>query len=641
MSNQFKQYRSRRGLQNILGRGPMPLKKPKIKNKPDVKFRVWDGEGKNFPDGTHRMVLLSNSDEEYVYNPEGLSTIECIQFLLQKREKKKDVWFSFGYDVTKILTDVPLLAQHEHDFFNLEHLWKRTETYYKGFHIKYIPRKIFSITRDSTERFHSTDIFSFFQVSFLKACDKWGIDASAIEQGKADRNIFDTYTFEDILTYNFLELRYAKELVTRLYFAFKDCNLVPSSWHGPGALAQTFFRKNNMLDHFRTKENTLVEMDIPIRQAYFGGRIDIAKIGEIDCYNYDIISAYPHGLTDCISLGNVYWHHQPFPFVDDRHALYHVVWDIKQDVQWGPFPWRRENGCVLFPSSGEGWYWGVEVLAAERLFGNQIQRKEAYYPMVIKTFPLKHLIEEAYEKRNKIGRHTGAGIAIKILLNSLYGKLAQSIGSKKWQNYIWAGYITAFTRAKILDAIKLLGDSNVVAIATDGIFTYKQMETGEERLGTWENGGHMRVLIVGAGLYTIIKDDGTIQSVKQRGLPENINHAWVLKQWGCNTKLDGIGEDSFTSHFTTFIGMGKAIHQNKPLGLFVTEERTLEDVSMGGTSKRVPDVSSLFTTGWKELQLYIRERPLGSPMLSFPYVKNLRVDEIKALRKVEDETAEG
>lgn len=631
--------RNKANMLRLMGRnkGPLVYKHKKQKRDKDapLEFRVWDGEGKNFPDGTHRMVLLSNSDEEYIYNENGLSTIECFKFLLQKRDYKINVWFSFGYDINKILTDIPL-TQRQQPRENLERLWKYNSIYYKGFKIDYIPRKIFRLQGDKC-RFSSADIFSFFQVSFLKACKQWGIDASTIEQGKQDRSIFDTYTFEDLLTYNFLELRYAKQLITKLYEAFKTANLVPRRWHGPGALAGTFFLQNKLGEHWG-KEHALPEMEIPIRHAYFGGRIDLAYIGEIECHQYDLVSAYPYALTDCISLNNVFWHYNPYPFVDNRHALYHVVWDIPHAISWGPFPWRKENGTVLFPSSGEGWYWGVEVLAAEKLFGDKyIKRLGAYYPMCIPKYPFKDLIESAYTKRNDVGRKTGAGIAIKLLLNSLYGKLCQGIGIATWQNYIWAGYITSFTRAKMLDAIRSVGDSNVVAIATDGIYTKCPMQIEETGLlGSWEYEGFSPILFVGAGLYTVFKD-GKAKVVKSRGMPANLNHGWVLRQWGCSTEINGIGEDSMTSHYTSFIGMGKAIHQNKPFGVFVTEEKNLEDVTMGGTSKRFGCISFLFAEGWKEMILRIRERPYNSSPLSTPYKKN---KVILKEQRIENETTD-
>lgn len=602
-------------------------------------FRFWDGEGKNFPDGTHRLVLLANSDEEYIYNENGLSTIECFKFLLQERERKHDVWYSFGYDVCKILNDVALYKTEEDDVSNLETLWRFTKTQWKGFTIKYIPRKIFGITYDRKIRFHSTDVFSFFQCSFIAACERWKILVpDVVKQGKADRSIFDTYTKEQLIEYNLIELRLAKQLVYKLYDALHETNLVPKSWHGPGALASVYFKNNGLGKHWG-KSNILNEMQTPIRHAYFGGRIDISAVGEIDVYRYDIASAYPHALTDCLSLEKAGWYYQSFPYLDDRHALFHVIWDVPLGVKWGPFPWRKHNGTVLFPNNGEGWYWGIEVLAAEKLFPDCIKRIGAFYPWGAKRFPFKELIEKEFLKRKEVGTKTGAGIAIKLLLNSFYGKLCQSIGEAKWQNYIWGGYITAYTRAKMLDAIRTVGDENVVSIQTDGIYTKKPLKMDrlyKGELGSWESEGKATILLVGAGLYTILQGKKIIV-MKSRGMPANLNHAWILRQWRCYVNREGIGEDSFTSEFTSFVGMGKALHQKKPFGQWIVETRTLGDVTFGGTSKRVPMGPMPYEILWTERELMIRQRYRNDPPLSHPYKNN---KEIRADERIETETSE-
>jgi hypothetical protein len=602
-------------------------------------FRCWDGEGKNI-NGVHKLVLLANSDEEYIYNENGLSTIECFKFLLQPRPKKYDVWFSFGYDVCKVLCDVPLKKQNESDVQNLETLWRFTTTIYKGFRIKYIPRKIFRIKQNNKIRFDSTDTFSFFQCKFTDACKRWNISVpNIVSQGKTDRGSFENYTREQLIEYNFVELRIFKQLVYKLYDALRETNLVPGSWHGPGALAGTYFQKNKLSKHWGQKTNILEEMQTPIRHAYFGGRIDISCVGEIDVYRYDIASAYPHALTDCMSLEHAGWYYQSFPYLDDRHALFHVVWDIPKNVRWGPFPWRKENGTVLFPSSGEGWYWGIEVFAAERLFPGCIKRIGAYYAWGAKRYPFKEPIEQEFEKRKEVGSKTGAGIAIKLLLNSFYGKLCQSIGKATWQNYIWGGYITAFTRARMLDAINDVGDKNVVSIQTDGIYTKKRMyidRVYKDRLGSWESEGKATILLVGAGLYTILERTKIIVT-KSRGMPANLNHSWVLKEWGAFVMRDGKGENSFTSSFTSFVGMGKALHQNKPFGEWITETRTLGDVTFGGTSKRVPSVPEKYMIAWREWDLLIKQRYRYGPMLSHPYKHN---KEIKKEETIENETSE-
>src|SRR6201999_1030385 len=77
--------------------------------------------------------------------------------------------------------------------------------------------------------------------------------------------------------------------------------------------------------------------------------------------------------------------------------------------------------------------------------------------------------EHFYRLRKEWGKE-GRGLALKLGINSGYGKLAQSRGSATYNNWIWAGNITSQTRAMLLQALTLVADpSDIVMFATDGL----------------------------------------------------------------------------------------------------------------------------------------------------------------------------
>lgn len=581
-----------------------------VKRRP---FRVWDGEGRTFADGSHKLILLSNTDGEYIVNEDGLSTPECVRFLVKKRKPAANVWFSFGYDVNKIITDLPL---HGGRFGTLEHLWTRGRTWWFGVFFKYIPRKFFTVKYQDNS-FVSTDTFSFFQQSFLSACKKWGVDTTKIEEGKANRNVFAEWPIEKIIQYNFDELDCALQLLNKLAEAFETVRLTPQSWHGPGAIATRWLQRESMSVHYAKPPEKMIE---PIAHAFFGGRIDCSLVGEVNAWQNDIISAYPKGLTDCISQAPIKWVHTYRTKFDDRHALYHVIWKVPVRSSWNPFPWRTKTGIVLYPYQGEGWYWGVEVLAAEQLFPGCITRVEAWFPQGERLFPFKEPIERDYLLRETIGKDTGPGIAVKLALNSLFGKCCQHVTSGKskprWQNFIWAGYTTAYTRSRILRAIKQLHPHNVLAIATDGLFSRIPLNPEPSQLGAWENKGRAPTLFVASGLYAVLGETQTV--IKQRGMPGDINYGWVLREWGCTTDLNVKGANSMKSSFTSFVGMGKALATSRPHGVFLDEERIMQNVTFVGTSKRIPNPLQLLQKQrWIEYELL--PRPRTENIISYPY----------------------
>ena len=76
---------------------------------------MFDCEGHDTPNGDHIIVTIGCHDGttyEYIKNEEGLTTKECFEFLLKERSKAINVWFSFGYDVNKILHDIDLKGEH-------------------------------------------------------------------------------------------------------------------------------------------------------------------------------------------------------------------------------------------------------------------------------------------------------------------------------------------------------------------------------------------------------------------------------------------------------------------------------------------------------------------------------------------------
>lgn len=109
-------------------------------------------------------------------------------------------------------------------------------------------------------------------------------------------------------------------------------------------------------------------------------------------------------------------------------------------------------------------------------------------------------VEGLYDYRRKVGSKT-VGYPIKLGINSLYGKLAQRVGGRTWANLIWAGLITARTRAKLMHAASLEPE-NIIMLATDAVYSTVPLDLDiGERLGQWEHSTHDRMFIVQPGLY--------------------------------------------------------------------------------------------------------------------------------------------
>src|SRR5204863_6087341 len=112
---------------------------------------------------------------------------------------------------------------------------------------------------------------------------------------------------------------------------------------------------------------------------------------------------------------------------------------------WAPLPVRLPRGHIVFPRSGaSGWWWRDEWLAARKGWkGLEFDR----------AFVLRRecdcrpfaFVPDLFAHRLAVGKETGEGKVLKLALNSLYGKLAQNIGSAQYASRVWAGMITSGT----------------------------------------------------------------------------------------------------------------------------------------------------------------------------------------------------
>lgn len=477
-------------------------------------FLGYDGEGIK-----DRFVLLANGGGERIHDFNGLSSLACLEFLTREYDDKPiRVFFSFEYDVTMMLRDLP--------FANLAELAHHSMTRWEGYTIRHYPSRILRISVKGRRDVVYFDVWGFFQKSFLRVVDEYrkqGIylspeDSDCLEWGKEERVRFKRKDWPRIVQYNDIECRLLQAICTRLRGAITSAGMYPKAWHGPGVLAEIF------LDNARSRR--YVERNfkaIGLRRAYYGGRIEVLKRGRIPgpIYDYDIRSAYPTALASYRIASGPY-------SVTESHVpgmvgIYDVSWRIPDDSIIGPFPYRMHDGSILFPPSGKGFYHAVEVDAAIETYG------EAKDPGEIGIYinrgriaeggaqPFRTLVEQWYEKRRQ---HKANGditeIAYKLGLNSAYGKLAQRVGARRHGDMFLAGFITAHTRASLLRSVRGFHDS-IIAFATDGILSHVPLPvTPGNALGEWEFETYDSVDVLMSGIYRLHKD-GVPLDVKSRG----------------------------------------------------------------------------------------------------------------------------
>lgn len=524
------------------------------------KFIAVDGE--SFTTETHDYVLLGASTGDYIYRARGLTTLECFTFLLKLREKYpgyKYNGFAFNYDVNMMLVD---LTEPE-----LRTLWKTGSVIVRledaaAYRIEWMPSKSFQITRLYDRlSIEICDSFGFFQSSFVKALEAWQIPdpGGDIARMKGERSNFTDKDKKAVIKYCLAECRLLVELLTRLEEALAEADLKPSKWNGAGAVAARLLQREGV-HRYRVPDEEFPEpVHDAIMRGYFGGRVEVFLQGELaNVTNYDIRSAYPSEALHCPELSGS-WAHSKKYHPGEPYALWLVSWDIPPEECVMPFP-HRKKGEIRYPSNGLGWYHAKEVRFAMRYYPEYVRVLEGWIYTPQSELKPFSFIREVYAERARAKREGRASEkALKLGLNSLYGKTAQGVGYQgkipRFRSFYWAGMITSGTRARLFD-IAMQNPRGCVSVATDGIvFSGDPNLECADVLGGLEKTSYREFFIAQPGIYIGIDEDGN-EFRKSRGFfLKEIDFPDLRKGWSMHGP-----KYTQTKPTKRFIGIGTSLN---------------------------------------------------------------------------------
>ena len=532
----------------------MPYKDPTKRNarrrerraaqrKAPKEFIGVDGEGGNVG-GSHIYNLLTIGNLNLVGKP-SLTTHECLRTIASLPNDYIYVSYYFDYDVTMILRDldqsvIQELLDRDSRTYGDRHV--TVPITWNEFDIEYMPNKEFRVRYSGGNWVVINDVSSFFQCSFLKAITDWNIgtpeERKLIEEGKASRSEFMELA-QSTVDYNALEIRLLQELMSSYRDVFYELGIRPWKWQGPGQIATAVFKKYEV-----TKNKDLaLEEDflIAAQSSYYGGWFEVSRFGllEMPLWNYDINSAYPYAMLALPCLEHGQW-----VKTNDPHGLYlaHISWEGNTDMPWHSFPHRNKHGNISHPAIGSGWVWSHEIEQA--LPGDDYQIDTAY--MYVKDCNCEpfNFVRTLYELRKSLGKNS-KGMALKTAINSLYGKLAQSVGNPSYSNPVWASLITSHCRAQILSAMRT-NPSAIVMVATDGIYSTEPLEVPvSNQLGDWEMEEYGSMFIIQPGVYVA---DGMLRAVKSRGTAKMIiieRLDDIISNWESFVSMYGVDEWNF------------------------------------------------------------------------------------------------
>lgn len=487
-------------------------------------FIAWDGEGCNSsgPGAPQDYILFGCSTGDHV-SGRSLDTYECLDLICDVEQRYPDavhVAFAFSYDVNEIVKALPRNK--------LERLNRHGSCRLKGgkYRIEWRKGKLFRVTKYGaaypeikTDYVSATiyDTFSFFACSFVKACrDLLGNSAQLdfVEKGKARRNEFHFYELEtEIKPYWTAELELMRELMERFRELVYDAGLFITQWHGPGALASFVLKKQRVHNHMAQPPEAV---SIASQVAYAGGRFELFKIGRHlgDVWSYDINSAYPHAISQLPSLHGGHWeyHHE----VDRIHrfGLYHIRMANGGMFDKAPSPLflRDEKHHIFYPWVVEGWYWSPEAYVVQRQVRDATILGGWVFSPANDDQPFRWLPDMYAQRRAWKNDGIPAQLALKLCMNSLYGKSAQRVGwdrsnnlPPRWHQLEWAGWVTSYTRARLYELMSRMSFSSLIGVETDGVYSTASPAslgiTNSTDLGGWEVGHYDEMVYLQSGFY--------------------------------------------------------------------------------------------------------------------------------------------
>jgi hypothetical protein len=574
-------------------------------------FIAWDGEGINLRGtGKPQSYVLFGSSEGSIENTSGLSVFECLDHIIETGRRFPNafhVGFAFTYDanmIVKGLAPMTLLRLHKNGYVRIKQPSTGREytiTFARGKYFR-VTRYQANYDRKSNPYAKTTvqifDIFAFFASSFIKAYESTvGPVPDIIREGKAGRATFSVEEMDDVKRYWSVEIQMLKGLAEELRRRIYGAGIRITQWHGPGALASKVMGTHGIKGHMARLPE---EIRMAARYGYAGGRFELFKIGRVSqpIYGVDINSAYPFAIAQLPSLIEGTWDYEKAPERISKFGIYHVVLSAREKVGFAHSPsplfHRDMDHNISFPWFTEGWYFGPEANLARRLGAEII---EGYHFYGAKSRPFSW-IQEMYETRKDWKRRgLSSQLALKLCMNSIYGKLAQRVGwdEKKrrmppFHQLEWAGWVTSFTRAKLYDVMMRIPFEDLIAVETDGIYTTKDpaslgIEHSEE-LGGWEVSRYEELLYVQSGLAWL-RDSKGDWTDKRRGLDPGSFSLDAATDYLATLGPRDVWQP-YVGQTTRFVGLGQALASSRPTSMrHCVWETNPREISPGQGGKRI------------------------------------------------------
>ncbi len=417
-------------------------------------------------------------------------TFENVARFLFRYEGTWVFCWNLGYDAICILKLLPrhILDSYKHN--------RKLKFRYSGYEINYIPNKQLTLRKGK----HSVSLYDMAQYydkkplakAFSENFNEISKDYLKMKESRQDftlshylrhkKQIREYCKMDCILT-----RKLAEKWLETFYNAF---GFYPRNWVSSGYLGEKVLINNDIFVPRFNEVPYLVQEQAWL--SFYGGRFELIKRGFIGyCCLYDINSAYPFALTQLPDLTRGKWITSNNIHPKTKVGFFHIIADISNSVKVCPFPFRNKNKTIIYPSGKfETFVTLHELLTVQRDPRIKYKILESYQFIPNKNcgYPFRDFIGMMYEKRLELKkRNDPQQQALKLILNSMYGKTAQTTNNRFGNlfNPVISSFITGFARAQLYQFVRDNNlEKNIVAFATDSVAIQKKIpDLNSEKLG--------------------------------------------------------------------------------------------------------------------------------------------------------------
>lgn len=502
------------------------------------------------------LSVAPPDSDSYCVTPKAdnttLTTEQILEELMRyKWRGKMCMWFNIGFDAEVFISGLgPNRAQE----LRIENETEIKEGPYEGVTVKYIKGKLLELKDEHGNTVTHYDIGNIVRGSLDNCAKEWLGETKdeSVDVTQFDDPAYRETHMNDILKYAKIDAELTRDLADAVTEKAENLDIPMGRPVSTGYMASEFAR-----DRLASKPGISQSwMQSMAWEAYAGGRFEVYERGNVNgVAGPDINSAYPAVLAELPDPGTLSWEKLPHASIEaiqsaDYGFITVEVTTVK-NRRIMPFV-EKIDGKVCYPAMESH---VITTLIPTFLFALENGYIESYdiHNASIGTiteeteYPFA-FIASIYDERKDLeanGRML-AGLMLKIVLNSLYGKLAQTtlkqyilkesisideINKERGElfksidgmpvlqrqeagsmfNPFLASYITGLTRLELHKTVVETGlESDTVLLATDCIMidasAYEQSDFEKhlgDTLGEWDFDYQGLAFVVGSGVYEV------------------------------------------------------------------------------------------------------------------------------------------